>query len=119
MGCEYDSSVTAHGDRGYDFVFPLTVEVVWLGLDPMGRPRLAGHLIVNPYEPHRWADLYVVVRGSVETDFRVIGWTTHVRLLRQPRKDFGYGPKIAMHTNDLQPIDRLVRLKTWRSLRKD
>lgn len=114
MGCEYNASITVHGDAGHDFVFSLTVEVVWLGARPDGAPRTSGHLIVNPDEPHRWADLYVVVAGSAEAGFSIAGWTTHARLAGYPLRDFGYGPKMAMPTSDLENIGRLTGLKDWR-----
>jgi hypothetical protein len=111
MGCTYNDAITAHGDGGHDFEFSLTVEVVWMGLDKTGQPRRGGHLIVNPYEPHRWADLYVVVGGSQEWGFSILGWTTHRKLAALPLRDFGYGPKMAMPIEQLEPLKRLLSLK--------
>lgn len=112
LGCKYNDAILTHGDGGHDFEFKLEVEVIWLGVTPDGRPRRQGHLIVNPYEPHRWADLYIVVAGSIEEGFWFIGWTTHRKLTSYPRKSFhGDREKFAMPTADLWPIEKLKRLK--------
>ena len=93
------------GDGGSDFTLNLGVEAIWLGAEKNGTPRTTGHLIVNPEDKQRWADLYIVVQGSIETGFKIIGWTTHKKLIKQPRKDFGYGEKFAMHVDDLYKTD--------------
>lgn len=111
LGCRFNDAIYADGDGGHDFVFGLTVEVVWLGCYAGTRnPRSEGHLIISPAEPHRWADIYVVMAGSEETGFRCLGWTTHKQLSKL-RKDFGYGERFAMHTRDLWPVERLTGLK--------
>lgn len=111
LGCRFDDAIYEDGDGGHDFVFGLTVEVVWLGyVKGTKTPRDQGHLIISPAEPWRWADIYVVMAGSDEQGFRCLGWTTHLKLSRQ-RQDFGYGERFAMHTNDLEPISRLTNLK--------
>jgi hypothetical protein len=104
LGCEFRADVTVHGDGGSDFVAPngQTVEVVWLGfVSGTATPRTSGNLIVNPDEPQRWAELYVVVAGSIARGFRLLGWTTHEELTRRPRVDFGFGPKFAVPTREL------------------
>lgn len=111
LGCRFNDTIYADGDGGHDFVFGLTVEVVWLGCYAGSlTPRSAGHLIISPAEPHRWADIYVVMAGSEEAGFRCLGWTTHKQLSRE-RKDFGYGERFAMHTKELWPVERLTGLK--------
>jgi hypothetical protein len=102
----FNDEVTTTGDGGADFFLnEKSVEVIWLGQTQYKKPRKNGHLIVNPHEPHRWADLYVIVRGSIETGFDIAGWTTHEELLAKPRKDFGYGERFAMNITDLRQTD--------------
>lgn len=109
LGCKFNAEVNLSGDGGFDFEFTLQVEVYWLG-KVGNEPRRSGHLIINPLEPHRHADIYVVVRGSVEDGFSVVGWTTH-RVLTRLKKDFGYGERYCVHTDNLWPIDKLKGLK--------
>lgn len=114
LDCRFNDAIYADGDGGHDFVFGLTVEVVWLGCYAGTQsPRSEGHLIISPAEPHRWADIYVVMAGSEETSFRCLGWTTH-KQLSKVRKDFGYGERFAMHTKDLWPVERLTGLKVMK-----
>ena len=106
-GQEFNKEVTIKGDGGADFWIPMegtqkSVEVIWLGKTRFGKPRKNGHLIVNPHEPHRWADIYVVVRGCIDDGFEIVGWTTHAQLVAKPKKDFGYGNRFAMNINDLE-----------------
>jgi hypothetical protein len=106
MGCKFNSEITTTtGDGGFDFLFELGVEVYW-----PENPR-AKYLIVSKDEPHRWADLYVVVRGTIEAGFEVIGWTYHGLLLQEPVKNFGYGERYCMPLDKLFSIDRLMKLK--------
>lgn len=109
-GQKFNSEVTIKGDGGADFYLPIngeqkSVEVIWLGKTRFGQPRKNGHLIVNPHEPHRWADLYVMVRGCIEDGFELLGWTDHDKLVAKPRKDFGYGDRFAMNITDLEQTD--------------
>ena len=86
--------------------------MIWLGLNAnTGEPRLAGHLIMNPDQPHRWADIYVVVAGTIETGFTMMGWTTHAVLIEQPMKDFGFGLKLAIDTSQLYGTQHLITLR--------
>jgi hypothetical protein len=102
FGRPFDVTVGRKGDGGSDFTLPLSVEVVWLGVQPNGKPRDQGHLIVNPDEPQRWADIYIVVKGSVEEDFEIVGWITHTALIKLPKKDFGFGEKFACNITELK-----------------
>lgn len=107
LGAEFNAEVYAtHGDRGHDFTVlgkkgrrRYTVEVVWLG------PRDSGHLIVNPHEPWRWADVYVLVSGSIEMSFSMSGWISHADLVALPQKNFGYGDRFAARVDELTPFD--------------
>lgn len=105
LQCRFNQDIYAHGDGGFDFEFKLKIEAIWLGIGKDGAPRRSGHLIVNPHEPQRWADLYVVVSGSVVSGFEISGWASHRQLTAAPRKDFGYGERFAMHVDDLNKND--------------
>lgn len=112
LRCPFNDSITVHGDGGYDFLFGLKIEVVWLGINAKtGEPRREGNLIVNPNEPQRWADIYYVIAGTIETGFTSVGWTTHAVLIEQPPQDFGYGPKLAMNIHKLYAPHHLSTLR--------
>ena len=97
-----------HGDGGKDFMLgEVSVDVVHLGMLDDG-PRMTGNLIVNPHEPQRHADIYVVVRGSIETIFEIVGWFPHVDLIARPKVNFGYGSRYACPLKDLCSINILV-----------
>jgi len=111
MDASFNDGIFIGGDGGHDFKIAapngseFTVEVVWLGfVKGTNSPRSFGHLIVNPYEQHRWADIYVVVAGCVKTGFSILGWTTHSVLVSKRKKDFGFGLKFALPTNLLVDI---------------
>ena len=102
LGCSFNATIGSKGDGGSDFVLPIGIEVIWLGVNKhTGEPREGGNLIVNPHEPQRWSDVYVVVKGSIDTGFDIVGWTTHRKLVALPMQDFGYGDRYAMHVDDL------------------
>ena len=108
FGCPFNASISSVGDGGCDFKLEISVEVIWLGVNRDGSPRTPEdgcHLIVNPHEPHRWADVYVAVSGTVEGGFKIVGWTTHKALEKQPKKDFGYGERFAMKASSLYTSD--------------
>tara|TARA_Y100000593_G_scaffold14582_1_gene27846 strand:- start:7779 stop:8288 length:510 start_codon:yes stop_codon:yes gene_type:complete len=116
FGCKFNDEVYDNeGDGGLDFILDTTkgnkeVEVIWLGFHKDSTsPRKNGHLIVNQYEKHRWADIYMVVSGSVDDGFSFVGWTTHKELSKRPLKDFGYGKKMAMHTKDLYSKEQILK----------
>jgi len=104
FGVEFNDEVWGtHGDDGYDFTVetsrgPVRVDVVWLGFaEPYGtdRPRVSGHLIVNDekHHPDRRADAYVVVAGTIEAGFMLLGWLAYEELEQHGKKDFGFGMK--------------------------
>ena len=110
-GRPFDSSIGKKGDGGSDFTIPLTVEVIWLGRDKhTGKPRTGGHLIVNPHEPQRWADIYVVVAGGIDEGFNEVGWYPHRQLVSKPQKDFGFGSRYAVNVTELKPPGLLKNL---------
>jgi hypothetical protein len=106
----FDATVGRRGDGGSDFALSLSVEVVWLGVQKDGTPRDKGHLIVNPDEPQRWADIYIVVKGSIDTDFEEVGWMPHKALIQLPKKDFGFGEKFACDISQLKKPELLKAL---------
>lgn len=110
LGCKFNDAILPGGDGGFDFKLELEVEVYWLGLRD-GLPRSNGHLIINPLEPHRFADIYIVIRGSIATGFFPVGWTSHSKLILQEQKDFGYGMRYAMPVSGLWSVDTLKALK--------
>lgn len=106
----FDFSIGKSGDGGSDFSLNLSIEVIWLGLNKDGTPRTSGHLIVNPDEPQRWADIYIVIKGSVETDFEEVGWMSHKALIKLPKKNFGFGAKYACDISQLKKPELLKAL---------
>ena len=106
----FDATVGKRGDGGSDFSLSLSVEVVWLGVQKDGTPRDRGNLIVNPDEPQRWADIYIVVKGSVDSDFEEVGWIHHKALIKLPKKDFGFGEKFACDISQLKKPELLKAL---------
>lgn len=107
----FDATIGRKGDGGFDFALTLTVEVVWLGVQPNGKPRDKGHLIVNPDEPQRWADIYIVVKGSIDEGYEEVGWITHTGLIKLPKKDFGFGKKYVCEISQLKNPQILKALK--------
>lgn len=104
----FNDRIHTHGDGGADFLLGgKTVEVVWNGLWPDGNPRVTGNLIINPHEPQRWAELYILIGGTIETGFQILGWTTHEALTALPKKDFGFGERFAMPVRLLYPASTL------------
>ena len=63
------------------------------------------HLIINPHEPQRWADIYVVVAGSIDEGFEILGWLPHQVLIEKELKDFGFGPRYAAYVDALIKCD--------------
>ena len=109
-GQPFNSSIGKKGDGGSDFSLPLSVEVVWLGVQKDGTPRDKGNLIINPDEPQRWADIYIVIKGSATEGFSEVGWLSHKMLVTLPKKDFGFGAKFACPIENLKSPDLLKAL---------
>jgi hypothetical protein len=84
------------------------VDVVHLGILDDGRPRMHGNLIINPHEPWRHAEIYLVVRGSIQTTFELLGWYVHDLLVRRPERNFGYGPRYWCPIDELYPISWIL-----------
>ena len=110
-GRPFDSSIGKNGDGGSDFSINLNIEVVWLGINKhTGKPRKDGYLIINPHEPQRWADIYIVIGGSLDEGFYEIGWMPHKILISYPKQDFGFGERYACHINELKKPELLRAL---------
>lgn len=110
-GVPFNAGISPKGDGGSDLIIPLSVEVVHLGM-VSGKARREGHLIINPHEPQRWADIYLVVAGSISEGFEILGWLPHEVLIGKPMKDFGYGPRYAANVSELIRSDfRKLRRK--------
>lgn len=110
-GQPFNANIGGKGDGGSDFTLPLSIEVVWLGLQKNGQPRDKGNLIINPDEPQRWADVYIVVKGSLDTGFEEVGWLPHNILITLPKKDFGFGEKFACDISQLKNPELLKALR--------
>jgi hypothetical protein len=106
----FDATVGKSGDGGSDFNLSLSIEVVWLGVQKDGSPRDKGNLIINPDEPQRWADIYIVIKGSIDTGFEEIGWMPHKALIQLPKKNFGFGEKFACDISQLKKPELLKAL---------
>jgi hypothetical protein len=106
----FDATVGKNGDGGSDFNLSLSIEVVWLGVQKDGSPRDRGNLIINPDEPQRWADIYIVIKGSIDTGFEEIGWMPHKALIQLPKKNFGFGEKFACDISQLKKPELLKAL---------
>jgi hypothetical protein len=116
FGLPFDKSVRLQGDGGCDFRLSLDVDAVWFGFEKgttILRSTENRHLIIEKDVPSRWADIYVLVGGSVETEFNLLGWMWHNRLIRCPPQDFGNGPKLAMKASSLMPFD-LMDIRRFR-----
>jgi hypothetical protein len=98
FGTEADAETYDHGDDGVDFT--LGIGVYWMGRLHDGRARRDGHLIQNPY--NKMPVVFVVVSGTPEEGFRFEGWVRSQELLDQPMRDFGFGPKHAIHVSALR-----------------
>lgn len=122
FGVNVDDSVGADGDVGCDFQLLLQfpkghrlagIEVVWNGFEKGSHlPRLRGNLLVNPFEPHRYrnSDIFVSVAGTIDAGFRFLGWATLEDVKAREPRDFGYGRRYWVPTDDLRPIDSLRKL---------
>lgn len=110
-GCAFNDTISVSGDGGFDFRLGdgREVDAVWMGFYAgTANPRRSGHLLINPDEPHRWAEVYVVIRGSIESGFEACGWTTHEELVAEPKQNKGYGHKYCMHIRKLKPLHLLL-----------
>ncbi len=111
LGLPFDEGIYRGGDGGQDAVLSLTIEILWLGRHPDGSVRYNGNAIMNPEEPQRWADIYVVVGGGDTEGWTIMGWTTHNVMVQQELRDFGNGPRWGVPCDRLYDISSLTALK--------
>lgn len=110
LGLPPDDRLLARGRERPPFLIvenglPMTLKP-YLILNPDGH-----YLIVEPDNIKRHADAYVVgKRCKRGGPYKLYGWVRHSQLTAKPRVNFGYGPKLAAHVNDLEPIDTLLGL---------
>lgn len=90
-----------------------SVDVKWLGVDKNGMARMSGNLIINPYD--KMSDIYVVVAGTTDTGFELLGWATSDDVKSEATlRDFGYGEKYALPISRLREIATLAdRAREW------
>lgn len=115
LGSKVNDSVLEGGDNGFDFEIKTIsgikrVDVVWNGfIKGTKKPRLNGNLIVNPFEPHRYrnTDVFILVIGSIDDGFKIVGWATTDDVKRRPQKNFGYGNRYWVPIEELRDISSL------------
>jgi len=108
LGLQVDNSITPSGDDGHDLktILGRTLQVKTSTL-----PQLifnAADLFVS--------DIAILVKFSgdkqlphVDSEFDVMGWVTReVFLANHYLHDYGYGTRLVMDANQLQPIESLV-----------
>lgn len=112
-GQPFREQITKSGDHEPNMrLGAKTVDVKWLGWDRNHIARTSGYLIVNPGAIRH--DIYVLVAGSTEVGFRIVGWATHEEITARPKQDFGHGMKHALHTINLRKPEELSRLaRQW------
>ena len=103
--------VASGPDGGSGFRIGLDVRVVWLGVQPDGKTRRAGIVLIDPLKTHELADIYVFVAGTVDDGFEIMGWTTHADLEEHKLVDYGQGPRLHMPVCQLFTIEHLLRLR--------
>ena len=124
FGVPVNKRVMNTGDGGMDFAIKVRcldgtvreagVDVIWNGFATGTRkPRLDGNLLVNPFEPHRYAQsfFFVLVGGTVEHGWRFLGWARRQEVFDRTNRDFGYGerhwvPVSALH--DVEIIKKAI-----------
>lgn len=115
-----NDSVTTSGDPGFDFEIlvdgpsgrrRVRVEAIWNGFatGSKTKPRLFGNLLVNPFEPHRYREsqIFVLVVGTIESGFRLVGWATRRDIEARPQRDFGFGKRYWVPMSELRSMDKL------------
>ena len=108
LGLQVDRSISPSGDNGHDLSTPL-------GKNIQVKTSTLPQLIFNAPELFI-SDVAVLVKFSgdkqlphVDSLFDVIGWTTRENFLANHYlHDYGYGTRLVMDANQLQPIEVLV-----------
>lgn len=117
------------GDDGYDFElkvrFPsgktglIRANAVWNGFATGSKvePRMRGNLLLNPADEkkassgldrrYRNSLIFILVAGTVETGFKFLGWATKDEATKRPIKNFGFGRRFWVPSDELRSIDSL------------
>ena len=108
LGLQVDRSISPSGDNGHDLSTPL-------GKNIQVKTSTLDKLIFNA--PELFVSDYAVLvqffgdkqLPHVDSKFSLIGWTTRELFLANNYKhDYGYGTRLVMDANQLQPIEVLI-----------
>jgi hypothetical protein len=108
LGLQVDRTITPSGDNGHDLVTPL-------GKNIQVKTSTLPQLIFNAPELFV-SDVAVLVQffgdkqlPHVDSRFELVGWVTReVFLANHYKHDYGYGTRLVMDANQLQPIEVLI-----------
>lgn len=108
LGLQVDRTITPSGDNGHDLVTPL-------GKNIQVKTSTLPQLIFNAPELFV-SDIAVLVQffgdkqlPHVDSRFELVGWVTReVFLANHYKHDYGYGTRLVMDANQLQPIEVLI-----------
>ena len=108
LGLQVDRSISPSGDNGHDLSTPL-------GKNIQVKTSTLDKLIFNA--PELFVSDYAVLvqffgdkqLPHVDSKFSILGWTTRELFLANHYKhDYGYGTRLVMDANQLQPIEVLI-----------
>ena len=108
LGLQVDRSISPSGDDGHDLSTPL-------GKNIQVKTSTLDKLIFNA--PELFVSDYAVLvqffgdkqLPHVDSKFTILGWTTRELFLANHYKhDYGYGIRLVMDANQLQPIEVLI-----------
>ena len=108
LGLQVDRSVSPSGDNGHDLSTPL-------GKNIQVKTSTLDKLIFNA--PELFVSDYAVLvqffgdkqLPHVDSKFTIVGWTTRELFLANHYKhDYGYGIRLVMDADQLQPIEVLI-----------
>jgi hypothetical protein len=108
LGLQVDRTITPSGDNGHDLVTAL-------GKNIQVKTSTLPQLIFNAPELFV-SDVAVLVQffgdkqlPHVDSRFELVGWVTReVFLANHYKHDYGYGTRLVMDANQLQPIEVLI-----------
>lgn len=101
-GMDFDESLNAEGDPGYDFIVDgKTIDVK--GTQYFNDP----HLKQYP-NPKTWADYYVLVGIDIaQKRAKIFGHATKEEMQNASLRDYGYGPQRVIGCSELHKIEEL------------
>ena len=108
LGLQVDRTITPSGDNGHDLVTKL-------GKNIQVKTSTLPQLIFNAAELFV-SDIAVLVQfygdkqlPHVDSEFDLVGWVTRESFLANHYlHDYGYGTRLVMDANQLQPIESLI-----------